>query len=174
MIARYGWQQVPVLKFLQWDGWAWNGLMRHDPTVGTVTADQLVVGRISWFGCEANEPPKCQSYTAADELDFSRSGLRMNLVHNDTRVSTWSGISSKLHCSAVSLVPMPLVSLIPSLLYPRIGVPLTPLYYLPPPTTAILLFLTSSTSLTDLCYLPPPPPQLLLSILPLTRYTLLS
>ena len=33
---------------------------------GAMTGDQLVVWGISWFGCEANEPPKCQSYTAAD------------------------------------------------------------------------------------------------------------
>ena len=42
---------------------------------------------------------------------------------------------------------MPLVSLIPSLLYPRIGVPLTPLYYLPPPLLQLLLTLLTSLNI---------------------------
>jgi len=83
---------------------------------------------------------------------LSRSGLRMNLLHNDTRVSIWSGISSKLHCSAVSLEldaagvkhPCFLVQ------YVQVHPPPIPLYYLPPPSyysTTTALFLTSSTSL---------------------------
>ena len=87
----------------------------------------------------------------------------------DTRVSICTGISSKLHCSAVSLVPMPLVSNIPASSYNTYRYLPIPLYYLPPPYYSYFLLSSYSTSLTDLCYLPPPPPQLLLAILPTSR-----
>ena len=57
-------------------------------------------------------------------------------VHNDTCVSIWTGIASKLHCSAVSLVPMPLVSNIPASSYNtyRYTPPLSPYTTYPPPS----------------------------------------
>ena len=177
MIARYGLQHSPVVKFLQWDGSAWNGLMRHDPAVGTVTADQDVVGRISWFGCEANDLPKCRRYTAADNQAYHDQGygwtcfitIREYLSEAVLVRSCTVALFHWYRCRWCHSSPLLLSSY-------RYIYPLPYTTYPPPPTTAILLFLTSSslTSLTDLMYHPPPPPQLFLSILLLTRYTLLS
>ena len=113
---------------------------------GAMTGDQLVVGCISWFGCEANEPPKCWRYTAAARLELSTIRATDEPGTYDARASICTGISSKLHCSAVSLEPMPLVSSIPSSSYTTYRSTPLPLYYLPPPSyySYYLLLLTLS------------------------------
>ena len=156
----------------------WSGLKRTDatrPYSWHGYSGPACYLRILWF-LRGEWSPKCRSYTAAARLELSTIRATDEPGTYDARASICTGISSKLHCSAVSLVPMPLVSLIPSSLYPRIGVPMSPLsLILPtPPTTATsysFYFLLPLISFTDLSYLPPPPPLLLFSTLPLTRYT---
>jgi len=148
--------------------------MRHGHTVGTVTGDQLVV-RGSCDSWEANEPPKCRSYTAAARLELS------TIRATRARFITLRELLSEpvlLRSCTVALFHWyrcRWCQLIPSSLYPRIGTSPSsffilsyhlPLYYLPPP---LLHYSYSSylfnSSLRDLTYHPSPSPSLLLSTL---------
>ena len=153
----------------------WIGLKRTHairPYSGYGYRGPACCKRILWFGCEAND---LRNVKVTLPLTIRLITIRATDEPGtyDARASICTGISSKLHCSAVSLVPMPLVSPQSASSYTSTGTPPIPLYYLPPPLLLQLLSSSFSSfpSLRDLSYHSPSTPHLLLSILPLTRYT---
>ena len=116
---------------LQWTRLQGTNLLLEDP----------------WFGCEAND---LRSVDATLPLTIRLITIRATDEPGtyDARASICTGISSKLHCSAVSLVPMPLVSPNSASSYNTYWYTPIPLYYLPPPSyySYFLLFLLLLTS----------------------------